>query len=57
MNLSRIIARRVVKGWREYNLARDEAQLEYHKEMATFYEQLIQKGNDDVSRLKQEMNW
>ncbi len=57
MNLSRIIARRVVKGWREYNLARDEAQLEYHKKLADFYEQLVQKGNDDVSRLKQEMNW
>ena len=57
MNLSRIIARRVVKGWKEYNLARDEAQLEYHKKLADFYEQLVQKGNDDVSRLKQEMNW
>ena len=57
MNLSRIIARRVVQGWREYNLARDESQLEYHKKLADFYEQLVQKGNDDVSRLKQEMNW
>ncbi len=57
MNLSRIIAKRVVKGWKEYNLARDDAQLEYHKEMATIYEQLAEKGRADVSSLKQEMNW
>ena len=57
MNLSRLIAKRVVQGWREYNLARDDAQLEYHKEMATIYEQLAEKGRADVSRLKQEMNW
>ena len=57
MNLSRLIARRVVKGWKEYNLARDEAQLEYHKQMLDTYDQLVEKGRADVSRLKQEMNW
>ena len=57
MNLSRIIAKRVVKGWKEYNLARDEAQLEYYKEMATIYEELAEKGHADVDSLKQEMNW
>jgi len=57
MNLSRLIAKRVVQGWREYNLARDDAQLEYYKELATIYEQLAEKGRGDVSRLKQEMNW
>jgi len=57
MNLSRLIARRVVKGWREYNLARDEAQREYYKEMLDTYDQLVEKGRADVSRLKQEMNW
>jgi len=57
MNLSRLIARRVVKGWKEYNLARDEAQLEYHKEMLDTYDQLVEKGRADVNRLKQEMNW
>jgi len=57
MNLSRIIAKRVVKGWKEYNLARDEAQLEYYKKLATIYEELAEKGRTDVSRLKQEMNW
>ena len=57
MNLSRIIAKRVVQGWKEYNLARDEAKLEYYKKMATIYEQLAEKGRADVSSLKQEMNW
>ena len=57
MNLSRLIAKRVVQGWKEYNLARDEAKLEYYKKMATIYEQLAEKGRADVSRLKQEMNW
>jgi len=37
MNLSRLIAKRVVKGWKEYNLVRDEAKLEYYKKMATIY--------------------
>jgi len=57
MNLSRLIAKRVVQGWKEYNLARDEAKLEYYKKMATIYEQLAEKGRADVSSLKQEMNW
>jgi len=43
MNLSRLIAKRVVKGWKEYNLVRDEAKLEYYKKMATIYEQLAEK--------------
>jgi len=57
MNLSRLIAKRVVQGWKEYNLARNESQLEYYKKMATIYEELAEKGRADVSSLKQEMNW
>ena len=57
MNLSRLIAKRVVQGWKEYNLARNESQLEYYKKMAAIYEQLAEKGRADVSSLKQEMNW
>ncbi len=57
MNLSRLIAKRVVQGWKEYNLARDESQLEYYKKFATIYEELAEKGRADVSSLKQEMNW
>ena len=57
MNLSRLIAKRVVQCWREYNLARDETKLEYYKEMATIYEELAEKGHADVDSLKQEMNW
>jgi len=57
MNLSRLIARRVVQGWSEYNLARDEAQLEYYKEMLDIYDQVVEKGHADMIRLKKEMNW
>ena len=57
MNLSRLIAKRVVKGWKEYKLAKDEARRDYYKELATIYEQLAEKGRADVDSLKQEMNW
>jgi len=52
MNLSRIIARRVVQGWKEYNLARNETELEYYKERVAILDQLIQEGQKDIRQLK-----
>jgi len=52
MNLSRLIVKRVVQGWKEYNLARDDAQLEYHKEMARVLEEMSDQGHAELRRLK-----
>ena len=44
MNLSRLLARRIVKGWQEYEIAKAERQSEYSKRKLNFYEQLIEEG-------------
>jgi len=38
MILSRIVARRLVEGWKEYHLAKKDIQLEVSREKLEFYE-------------------
>jgi len=41
-----------VQGWKEYNLARNETELEYYKERVAILDQLIQEGQKDIRQLK-----
>jgi len=43
-NLSRLLARRITKGWQEYELAKAERQQEYYKRKIALYEKLIEEG-------------
>jgi len=43
MNLSKVIARRIVKGWQEYEIAKAEKQHEYYKRQINFYERIIEE--------------
>ena len=52
MKVTRILPRKLAVGWQEYDLARTDGQLEYHKAMAQVLEEMSNEGHAELRRLK-----
>ena len=52
MKVTRILPRKLAIGWQEYDLARTDGELEYHKAMAQVLEEMSEQGHDELRRLK-----
>ena len=52
MKLTRILPEKFAIGWQEYDLARTDDQLEYHRSMAKVFEKMSEEGHSELRRLK-----
>jgi len=52
MKITRILPEKLAIGWQEYDLARKDGQLEYHKTMVRVLEEMSDEGHTELRRLK-----
>ena len=52
MKITRILPKKIAIGWQEYDLARTDRQLEYHKTMVRVFEEMSDEGHTELRRLK-----
>jgi len=52
MKITRILPKKLAKGWQEYNLNRTRRQLEYHRVMVRVFEEMEREGIEELHRLK-----
>jgi len=48
-----MLPRKLAIGWQEYDLARTDSKLEYHKGMAQVLEEISERGHAELKRLKE----
>ena len=52
MKITRILPGKLAIGWQEYDLARTDGELEYHKTMVRVLEEMSDEGGTELQRLK-----
>ena len=52
MKITRILPKKLAKGWQEYDLNRTLSQLEYHRAMVQVLEEKELEGSEELHRLK-----
>jgi len=52
MKITRILPKKLAKGWQEYDLNRTRSQLEYHRAMVRVLEEMELEGSKELHRLK-----
>ena len=52
MKITRILPKKLAKGWQEYDLNRTRNQLEYHRAMVQVLEEKELEGSEELQRLK-----
>ena len=52
MKITRILPEKLAIGWQEYDLARTDGQLEYHKTMVRVLEEMSDEGHAELQHLK-----
>jgi len=51
MKITRILPKKLAKGWQEYNLNRIRNRLEYYRAMVRALEEMEIEGSEELSRL------
>ena len=54
MKITRILPKKLAKGWQEYDLNRTRGQLEYHRAMVRVLEDMEREGSDELRRLNRK---
>ena len=52
MKITRILPKKLAKGWQEYDLNRTRNQLEYHRAMVQVLEEMEIEASEELHRLK-----
>ena len=52
MKITRLLPKKLAKGWQEYDLNRTRNQLEYHRAMVRVLEEMEIEGSEELHRLK-----
>ena len=52
VKITRILPEKLAIGWQEYDLARTDGQLEYHKTMVRVLEEMSDQGHEELQHLK-----
>jgi len=53
MKITKILPNKLAIGWQEYSLNKTEGQLEYHRGMVRVLEEILEEGNQELWRLKE----
>jgi len=52
MKVTKLLPRKLAISWQEYDLARTDGQLEYHRAMVRGLEEMSEEGHAELRRLK-----